>query len=378
MRRALESLLLCATLAVALDSRAEAQIKLLKVAGNLANPVDIVAQPNSSSRLYFVLQGGKVVLYNGSRVLATPFLNLSSSIASGGERGLLSLAFHPSYASNGYFYVLYTAPVGDVTLARFKVSSSNKNVANASSKLVLLSIPHSQHSNHNGGKLLFGRDGYLYLSVGDGGGSGDADDNAQDLGTLLGKLLRINVNGATPYTIPASNPFVGTPGARPEIWAYGLRNLWRFSFDRSNGNLYLGDVGQDLWEEVSFQAASSHGGENYGWRRMEGKHCFDPATACNDGTLKLPIFEYSHSNGCSVTGGFVYRGAQFPAIAGKYLYADYCNGVIRGAKKVNGVWTTSALLSTGKLISTFGQDRSGELYIAEHGSAGGVYRIVKQ
>jgi glucose/arabinose dehydrogenase len=378
MRRAVEHLLLSVFLAVTLAAGAEAQIRLHKIAGNLASPVDIAAQPNSSSRLYFVLQGGRIVLYNGTRVLATPFLNLASSISCCGERGLLSLAFHPKYANNGFFYVLYTAPGGDVTLARFKVSSSNRNVANAGSKLVLLTIPHSQNSNHNGGKLLFGKDGYLYVSVGDGGGADDPDDNGQDLGTLLGKLLRIDVNGATPYRIPASNPFVGVAGARAEIWAYGLRNLWRFSFDRSNGNLYLADVGQNDWEEISFQAASSDGGENYGWRRMEGRHCFEPANGCNDGTLELPILEYGHATGCSITGGYVYRGAQIPAIVGKYLYADFCDGVIRGAKKVSGVWTTSALLATGKRISTFGQDRAGELYVAEHGAAGAVYRIVKQ
>jgi glucose/arabinose dehydrogenase len=167
-------------------------------------------------------------------------------------------------------------------------------------------------------------------------------------------------------------------GARAEIWAYGLRNLWRFSFDRSNGNLYLADVGQNDWEEVSFQSASSAGGENYGWRRMEGRHCFEPAAGCNDGTLELPILEYSHATGCSITGGYVYRGAQIPAIAGKYLYADFCDGVIRGAKRVSGVWTTSALLATGKRISSFGQDRAGELYVAELSATGAVYRIVAQ
>jgi len=360
-------------------SAAQAQIRLVKVAGNLIRPVDIAVPGDGSGRLFVVLQNGKIVIYNGTTVLSTPFLDIASSVSCCGERGLLSLAFHPSYKTNGFFYIFYTALNGDVTIARYKVSTGNPNIANANSKLVLLTVAHSQFSNHNGGELAFGPDGFLYTSFGDGGSGGDPNNNGQNLGKLLGKLLRINVNSGTPYSIPPGNPFIGTAGAKKEIWAFGLRNPWRFSFDRQTGDLYAADVGQDLYEEIDFQSHSSTGGENYGWRRMEGKHCFNPATNCNTGTLKLPVLEYSHSAGCSITGGYVYRGVKIPTIAGMYLYSDYCTGFIRGAKKVNSVWTTTLLLSTSHNISTFGQDEAGELYIADHdATAGAVYRIAKQ
>lgn len=355
-----------------------ASIKLVKVPGNLVRPVDIDAPGDGSGRLFFVLQNGKIVIYDGTAVLSTPFLNISSSVSCCGERGLLSLAFHPNYKTNGFFYVFYTAINGDVTIARYKVSATNPNIANANSKLTLLTVSHSQFSNHNGGELAFGPDGFLYISIGDGGSGGDPDNHAQKLGWLLGKLLRIDVNNGTPYSIPSGNPFTGTAGAKKEIWAFGLRNPWRFSFDRLTGDLYTADVGQDDYEEINFQKNSSPGGENYGWRKMEGKHCFNPATGCNNGTLSLPVLEYNHSAGCSITGGYVYRGIKIPAIAGMYLYADYCTGFIRGAKKVNGVWTTTLLLSTSHNVSTFGQDQAGELYIANHDpTTGGVYRIAK-
>jgi len=355
-----------------------ATIKLVKVPGNLARPVDIAVAGDGSERLFFVLQNGKIVIYNGTAVLSTPFLNITSAVSCCGERGLLSLAFHPNYKTNGFFYVYYTALNGDVTIARYKVSATNPNVASANSKLTLLTVGHSQFSNHNGGKLAFGPDGFLYISIGDGGSGGDPNNNGQNLGKLLGKLLRINVNSGTPYSIPPGNPFIGTAGAKKEIWAFGLRNPWRFSSDRLTGDLYTADVGQNEFEEIDFQAHSSTGGENYGWRKMEGKHCFNPSSGCNNGTLRLPVLEYSHSAGCSITGGYVYRGTKIPAIAGMYLYSDYCTGFIRGAKKVNGVWTTTLLLSTPHNISTFGQNESGELYIADHDpTAGAVYRIAK-
>ncbi len=356
-----------------------AQIKLVKVAGNLVRPVDISVPGDGSGRLFFVLQNGKIVIYNGTSVLSTPFLNVTSSVSCCGERGLLSLAFHPNYKTNGFFYIYYTATNGDVVVARYTVSTNSPNLANANSKLVLLTVAHSQFSNHNGGKLAFGPDGFLYISIGDGGSGGDPNNNAQNLGRLLGKILRINVNSGTRYSIPSGNPFVGTAGAKKEIWALGVRNPWRYSFDRQNGDLYIADVGQNSFEEINFQRRSSLGGENYGWRRMEGKHCYNPTTGCNTGTLKMPVLEYDHNAGCSITGGYVYRGTKIPAIAGMYLYSDYCNGSIRGAKRVNGVWTTTLLLSTPHNISTFGQNEAGELYIADHDStAGAVYRIAKQ
>ena len=360
-------------------SAAHAQIRIVKVAGNLVRPVDIAVPGDGTGRLFFVLQNGKIVIYDGTGVLSTPFLDITSSVSCCGERGLLSLAFHPSYKTNGFFYIYYTATNGDVVIARYKVSATNPNVARSGSKLVLLTVAHSQFGNHNGGKLAFGPDGFLYISIGDGGSGGDPNNNGQNLGKLLGKLLRINVDSGTPYSIPATNPFIGTAGAKKEIWAFGLRNPWRTSFDRNTGNLYTADVGQNQYEEINFQSRSSAGGENYGWRKMEGKHCYNPTTGCNNGTLKLPALEYNHSAGCSITGGYVYRGAQIPAIAGMFLYSDYCNGTIRGAKKVSGVWTTTPLLTTSHNISTFGQDESGELYIADHdATTGAIYRIVKQ
>jgi glucose/arabinose dehydrogenase len=340
------------------SSNAIAQIRISELATNLDDPVDISHAGDGSGRLFFVLQRGKIVVWNGSRVLTKPFLDITSSVSCCGERGLLSLAFHPNHKTNGFFYVLYTNTSGDVVPARFKVSSANRNVADAGSRKILLTVSHRNFGNHNGGELQFGRDGCLYFSIGDGGGAGDTANNAQNLGTLLGKLLRINVDSGNPYGIPQSNPFRSRAGAKQEIWAFGLRNLWRFSFDRLNGNLYLADVGQNSWEEINFQTASSNGGENYGWRRMEGRHCFNPPNACNNGTLQLPIIEYSHSQGCSITGGYVYRGNKIPAIYGKYLFADYCSGILWSAEKKNGVWSTSRLLHTGKNISTFGEDES--------------------
>ena len=360
-----------------IPSWVSAQIKLVQIASNLERPVDITAPPDGSGRVFVVEQEGSIRVYNGNRVLSKPFLNIRSAVLCCGEQGLLSLAFHPNYRTNGFFYIYYVNNAGSLVLARYKVST-NPNVANASSQRILLTIPHPVFGNHNGGEIQFGKNGYLYLSVGDGGGGGDESNNAQNLGTLLGKILRIDVNNGNPYGIPANNPFVNRPGARKEIWAYGLRNPWRIGFDRATGALYIGDVGQGQWEEVNFEPPKSPGGVNYGWRRMEGKHCFNPSNNCNDGSLKLPFAEYNHSQGCAVTGGFVYRGSAIPALVGTYLYADYCSGIIWGAKRVNGTWTTRVLLSSGKNISTFGEDNQGELYIAHNSSSGSIYRIARQ
>lgn len=355
----------------------EAQIKIAQIATNLDRPVDIMDALDGSGRLFIVLQGGKIVIHNGTTVLSTPFLNITSAVTCCGEQGLLSLAFHPNYKTNGFFYVYYVNTSGNLVLARYKVSG-NPNIANAASKKTLMTILHPTYGNHNGGKLQFGKDGYLYISVGDGGGGGDQSNNAQNLGKLLGKILRIDVSSGFPYTIPPNNPFVNISGAKKEIWAYGCRNPWRFSFDKVSGAMYMADVGQNNWEEVNFQPVST-GGTNYGWRKMEGKHCYNPATNCNNGTLKLPILEYTHSVGCSITGGYVYRGSAIPTLYGTYLYADYCKGIIWGAKKSNNVWTSSQLLATGKKISTFGESKSGELFITHHAAnTGAIYKIVKQ
>ena len=285
-----------------------------------------------------------------------------------------STEVHPEHSVNGYFFVHYTGLGGDSEVARYSVSA-DPNVADGGSALSILTIA-QPFTNHNGGQLHFGQDGFLYVAVGDGGSSADPQDNGQDLDTLLGKLLRLDVDGGAPYAIPPDNPFVGTPGARGEIWALGLRNPWRFSFDRATGDLFIGDVGQNAWEEVNYQPASSGGDENYGWRLMEGLHCFNPATGCNDGTLALPILEYAHGFDCSITGGYRYRGASLSVLDAAYVYGDYCSGRIWSASLSGGRWTSTELLNTEHLISTFGEDESGELYVASYATTtGAVYKI---
>jgi len=314
------------------------------------------------------------VIYDGAQILPTPFLDIRTLVLCCGERGLLSIAFHPRYAENGFFYVYYTDRNGDVTIARYSVSS-DPNRADSSSGTILLQIQHRTASNHNGGQLAFGPDGFLYAGTGDGGGAGDQSNNAQNLLSLLGKLLRIDVDGASPYTVPSSNPFVGRSDARGEIWAYGLRNPWRFSFDRESGDLWIADVGQNAWEEVNLQARTSIGGENYGWRRMEGTHCFNPSTNCSQPGLVLPVLEYSHAaSACSVTGGHRYRGSRFPRLTGTYFYGDYCNGIITGAvQRTNGTWNPRQLLDTTFDITSFGEDVNGEIYLVDQG--GRIFQI---
>jgi len=351
-------------------------IDLRPIATGLPRPTGITHAGDGSGRLFISLQGGKIVVHDGTHVLPTPFLDVSAIVSCCGERGLLGLAFHPQYATNGFFYVDYTNTSGDLVLARYAVSSDT-NLAQTSGT-ILLTIP-KPFANHNGGQLAFGPDGYLYIGVGDGGGAGDLANNAQNLGSLLGKILRIDVDGAAPYAIPAANPFVGVPGARPEIWAFGVRNPWRFSFDRVTGDLFIGDVGQNAWEEVDFQPAKSPGGENYGWRRMEGTHCFNPTTDCNDGTLTLPIIEYPHAGNppdCSITGGYRYRGNAIPELTNYYVFGDLCSGRILGAAPSGATWSVSQVLDAPFQISTFGEDQVGELYVAAYSETdGAVYRI---
>ena len=350
-----------------------ADIALQPVVTGLSAPVAITHA--GDARLFVAQQGGRIAIFDGTRLLPAPFLDLSSVVSCCGERGLLGLAFHPRYASNGRFFVDYTNKNGDITLARYSVSS-DPNRADPASGVVLLTIPHPDFSNHNGGQLQFGPDGYLYVGTGDGGSGGDPNNNAQNPLSLLGKILRLDVDSATPYAIPPSNPFITRISARGEIWAYGLRNPWRFSFDRATGDLWIADVGQGAWEEIDVQPAGSSGGQNYGWRRMEGTHCYNPATNCQDGSLTLPVLEYGHTNGaCSVTGGYRYRGLRYPRLSGVYFYGDYCNGVISGATSQNGTFTTRTLASTGMMISTFGEDAAGEIYVADY-AKGVVYQIV--
>jgi len=342
------------------------EIVLEQVATGLQSPVSITHA--GDSRLFITQQRGTIVIYDGTGILPTPFLDIHDLVLCCGERGLLSVAFHPNYAENGFFYVNYTeiSGPGTTVIARYSVSATDPNRANPGSAKVLLRVS-QPFANHNGGQLLFGPDGYLYIGMGDGGSQGDPGNRAQNLADRLGKMLRIDVNSGDPYGVPASNPLGGT-GARSEIWAYGLRNPWRFAFDRGTGDLWIADVGQGLWEEIDFQPATSIGGENYGWRRMEGTHCFNPSNNCNDGSMVLPVIEYGHSDGaCSVTGGYVYRGSRYQRLNGTYIYGDYCNGMIWGATRSSGGTVTSRLLiDTNMFISTFGEDFSGEVYVADY------------
>lgn len=343
---------------------------------DVQSPVGIVNAGDGSGRLFVIQQTGQIrILRNGSLVQRA-FLNIGGIVSCCGEQGLLGLAFHPDYETNGFFFVDYTNTNGDIVIARYKVSS-NPNVALPGSKKILLTIPHHTFGNHNGGQLAFAHDGFLYIGVGDGGSGGDPNNNAQNLSVRLGKILRIDPSHGNPYAIPAGNPFVGRPDAKPEIWAYGLRNPWRFSFDRETGDLWIGDVGQDRFEEVDLQRVTMAPGKNYGWRRMEGKHCFNPSSGCNDGTLRLPVVEYDHQSEthCSVIGGYRYRGAQIPALVGTYLYGDFCSGFLWGAKPAaGGKWVSTLLVDSDFQISSFGEDESGELYLADYNGA--IYKII--
>jgi glucose/arabinose dehydrogenase len=357
-------------------STAAPDVQIAPVVGDLDRPTAIANAGDGSGKLFIALQSGKILIYDGQALLPNPFLDIGSMVTAGGERGLLGLAFHPNYAANGLLYVHYTDLNGATVISRYKVSA-DPNVVDRTSATVLLNIP-QPFANHNGGHLQFGPDGFLYIGMGDGGSAGDPLDNAQDLGSLLGKMLRIDVDAGLPYGTPPDNPFVGTSGARPEIWALGLRNPWRFSFDRLTGALFIADVGQDMREEVNFQQAESGGGENYGWRLMEGSLCFNPVTDCNDGSLTLPVIEYDHSSGdCSITGGYRYRGSMYPDLEGIYFYADFCTGRIWGASQdASGAWTSEALLDTDLSISTFGEDEEGELYVAHFSPEDGtIYKI---
>jgi glucose/arabinose dehydrogenase len=362
-------------------------VVLTQLPGGLSAPVHVTNAHDGSGRLFIVEQPGTIRIFKNGAFLATPFLDISALASyDAGERGLLSVAFHPDYSSNGYFYVYYTdksSPVYKLTIARYHVSA-NPDVADPASAQIVLGVPHPTNTNHNGGQLFFGPgDGYLYMGTGDGGSGGDPPNNAQNLDVLLGKLLRLDVDGTgavpcgqatpMPYAIPASNPFVGMAGC-DEIWAYGLRNPWRFSFDRMTSDLLIGDVGQNLYEEIDFQPAASTGSENYGWRKMEGLHCYDPAP-CNDGTLTLPILEETHNPGgwCAIIGGYRYRGTAIPGLAGVYLYGDTCKGQVWAATEAGGSWTKQLLVDPSLQITSFGEDEGGEVYVADLGGA--VYRI---
>jgi glucose/arabinose dehydrogenase len=364
-------------------------IQLQPVASGLITPVTVTNAGDGSGRLFIVQQEGQILIFINGNILPTPFLDISELVSCCGEQGLLGLAFHPDYANNGFFYVYYTDDAGNIAVARYTVSAADPNLADPDSRYPILSQPHPGQSNHNGGQLAFGPDGYLYAGLGDGGGGGDPNENGQDLQIWLGKILRVNVNGDDfpndpnrNYAVPPGNPFVGDPNAFAEIWAYGVRNPWRFSFDRETGDLFIADVGQNLWEEIDFQLAASSGGENYGWDVLEGMHCYEdvPPGSCNaflNGGSTLPVLEYSHTFGCSVTGGYRYRGQLYPQLDGIYFYSDLCSGTIWGAIQDGTRWVSQDLLDSGLTVTTFGEDEAGEVYVADY-SGGVLYQIVAE
>lgn len=341
---------------------------LRPLAAGLDKPVEITHA--GDARLFIIEQEGRIVIFKGGRILPEPFLDLTAEVSCCGERGLLGLAFPPDYAETGHFFVNYTGSGGHTIIERFTVSEDPDRADPGSGETVLAIM--QPFSNHNGGQLRFGPDGMLWIGMGDGGSGGDPMNNGQSLSTLLGKMLRIDVS-QLPYTIPPDNPFAGQAGARQEIWSYGWRNPWRFSFDRLTGDLFVGDVGQGDWEEIDLERPGQ-AGKNYGWRIMEGAHCFNPSSGCNEAGLTLPIIEYDHGSGCSVTAGFRYRGERLPTLDGAYLYGDFCSGVIWRADEAAGDWMSTVLFRTPFLISAFGEDVEGELYVADY-NEGKIYSL---
>jgi glucose/arabinose dehydrogenase len=348
-------------------------LRVETVATGLASPVFLTA-PANDQRLFVVEQAGRIRIIQNGQLAETSFLDIRARVGSGGERGLLSMAFHPNYATNGFFFVNFTDLAGNTRVERFTVTVGSPNVANAASAKLIIGID-QPFTNHNGGQLQFGPDGKLYIGMGDGGSGGDPLNHGQDRTTLLGDLLRIDIDAGDPYAIPADNPYATSAQFRREIWAYGLRNPWRFSFDRTDGVIYIADVGQNLFEEVNAVPAAQ-AGVNYGWRIMEAAHCYPTGSNCTTTGLQQPVHEYSHNDGCSVTGGYVYRGSRIPGIVGHYFYSDFCTGFLKSFKLVNGSATDHRTWSIGDIgsVMSFGQDASGELYMLT--SNGRVSRII--
>jgi glucose/arabinose dehydrogenase len=371
--------ILFATMLLALfcgSLRSQPAIGLEPFATGLANPSDI--KNAGDSRLFVVEQEGYIVILDSTGLMNNrPFLDIRDRVNSAGtEQGLIGLAFHPGYSGNGFFYVNYTGPGDSTHISRFQVSAADPDSAEANTELNLLTI-YQPYTNHNGGELQFGPDGYLYIGLGDGGSAGDPGNRAQDLSELLGKMLRIDINGGTPYAIPPDNPFVNQFPAREEIWALGLRNPWRFSFDRTAGDLWIADVGQGSFEEVDFQPASAAGGENYGWRCYEGFDNYDTAGCLPTADFTFPVYVYPHdASPCwSVTGGYVYRGTRYPGFQGRYFFAEYCKDSVWTLSGNSGTWSVSLRgYFPGNNFSTFGENYLGELFIAGH-SSGNVYRV---
>ena len=337
---------------------------------------NIVCIANAGDRRLFIVEQPGVIksVTLGGQIQPTPFLDIQSKVLYGGEMGLLGLAFHPQYKQNGYFYVNYIDKNQNTVVARYRVSQTDTTVADATSGTTLLTFA-QPYTNHNGGDLNFGPDGYLYISSGDGGSGGDPLDNGQNKTTFLGKILRIDVNAAFPYAIPPGNPFAdGLGGNVDEIWSYGLRNPWRFSFDRQTGDMWIADVGQNAYEEIDFEPSGSAGGINYGWRCYEGNHTYNSANCLPSSSYTFPVYDYPHSEGCSVTGGYVYRGNAFPILQGRYLYTDYCSGKIWSLKKNGANWVNEQLFQDASAnFTTFGESKDGELFIGT--ISGKLYQI---
>jgi glucose/arabinose dehydrogenase len=337
------------------------------VLDGLDKPEGLDNAGDGSGRLFIIEQGGLIRILKDGALLPVPFVDLTQKVNCCGEKGLLGLTFHPNYAANGYFYVDYIEKEGSqlyTVIARYSVSANDPNQAdpNSESRLMRIAQP---FQNHNGGELQFGPDGYLYIGMGDGGSEGDPEGNGQSLQTLLGKILRIDVDSSQPYAIPADNPFANGGGLW-EIWAYGLRNPWRFSFDKFNGDLYIGDVGQDAWEEIDYLPVGSPGGANLGWSFYEGSHPYRGSPSL-DKQFVTPVAEYGHDVGNSVTGGYVYRGVNLPDWYGVYLYGDFGSGTVWGLLHLpDGNWQNSLLFDTGGNISSFGTDEKGEIYLVDY------------
>ncbi len=352
------------------------RLALEPVADGFDSPLFVGNAGDGSDRLFVVEQGGRVRVVRDGRLLSEPYLDLQDRISSSGERGLLGLAFSPTFSADGRLYVDYTDRDGDTVISELRAPDPAADRVDPDTERVLLRID-QPYANHNGGALATSPDGLLWIATGDGGSGGDPQGNGQRLDTLLGKLLRIDPRpgGGAPYGIPADNPFVGQDIGRAEIWAYGLRNPWRFSFDRATGDLWIGDVGQGSLEEVNRWPAGSPAGPNFGWNTMEASACFDPSEGCDTTGLVLPIAEYPHDQGCSVTGGYVYRGSGIPGLAGTYLYGDFCSGTIWALDPSAATPTPRPVLETGLALPSFGEDEAGELYVADQ-SGGRVLRIV--
>lgn len=351
-------------------------LKLTEIATGFNRPLYVTHAGDESNRLFLVEQSGKVWILNDGSRSAQPFLDISQIISPAAlgtgftEQGLLGLAFHPDFASNRQFFVNFTDRKGETVVAKYLVSESNPFLADVNSGQVIFRLS-QPYSNHNGGHIEFGPDGYLYIALGDGGWANDPLGAGQNRGLLLGSILRIDIDGASPYTIPSDNPFVDDTGAHDEIWAYGLRNVWRFSFDRLTGDMYIADVGQNQWEEINFQPADSPGGENYGWNVWEGNHIFAGGHAPNH---VPPIFEYTRNMGCSVTGGYIYRGEAVPDLYAAYIFGDFCTGRIWATWRDSELnWQTEQIMNTGMAISSFGEDEARELYVIDY--AGALYRF---